>query len=318
MPEPRKNLPPSLSRSVASRLIDSGASASSTRLTVRCSASARTSGPGPASRASVPENLMNAMLAIRCSGSGMPGSRYSPSSMGNRPRIRSRSTSGSTNSSPGAECAARRRSSSSPSSRGRTASGAMRAAVAALTTISPASAAFSASAVDVAPGPRMSSSRVGEPTRNRWMSPEWSPTDIFSESRPTEVGTAAAWRSAVRISTAASHACSVWSGPVKRNSNASPPNFSSSPPRVPAIRSIGPNTRLRVSTISSAPIRPRRDSFSVSAVKPETSANTSVPSTTRHNSPGVSSSHASAIGGTCRRRSVMSPHRPDSWTVWNP
>ena len=47
MPEPRKNLPPSLSRSVARRLIDSGASASSTRLTVRWSASARTSGPGP-------------------------------------------------------------------------------------------------------------------------------------------------------------------------------------------------------------------------------------------------------------------------------
>ena len=47
------------------------------------------------------------------------------------------------------------------------------------------------------------------------MSPEWSPTDIFSESRPTEVGTAAAWRSAVRISTAASHACSVWSGPAE-------------------------------------------------------------------------------------------------------
>ncbi len=44
------------------------------------------------------------------------------------------------------------------------------------------------------------------------MSPECSPTDIFNDSRPTDVGTAAAWRSAVRISTAASHACSVWSG----------------------------------------------------------------------------------------------------------
>ncbi len=141
------------------------------------------------------------------------------------------------------------------------------------------------------------------------MSPECSPTDIFSESRPTDVGTAAACRSAVRISTAASPACSVWSGPVKRNNSASPPNLSSSPPRVPAIRSIGPNTRFSVSTISSAPIRPRRDSFSVNAVKPDTSANTSVPSTTRHSSPGASSSHRRATGGTCRRRSVMSPHR---------
>ena len=73
----------------------------------------------------------------------------------------------------------------------------------------------------------------------------------------------------------------------------------------PRCRSIGPNTRLSVSTISSAPIRPRRDSRSVRAVKPETSANTSVPSTTRQSAPGASSSHTRVLGGTWRRRSVI-------------
>ena len=42
--------------------------------------------------------------------------------------------------------------------------------------------------------------------------------------------------------------------------------------------SIPPKTRLRVSTISSAPMRPRFDSFSVRAVNPEMSANRAAPS----------------------------------------
>ena len=59
-----------------------------------------------------------------------------------------------------------------------------------------------------------------------------------------------------------------------------------------------PKTRLSVSTISSAPMRPRFDSFSVRAVKPEMSANISVPSMTRHDCPGTSSSQVRATRGT--------------------
>ena len=199
--------------------------------------------------------------------------------------------------------ARRRRSRSAPSSRGRVEPAESRAAVAGVTTTCPASATFSASAVAEAPGPRISSSRVGEPTRKRWMSPECTPTDIDRDSRPTDVRTLAESRSAARISTAASHACSGWSGPRKRKSRASPPNFSSSPPRAALIRSIGEKTRFSVSTISSAPIRPRRERRSVRAVNPETSAKTRVPSTTRPLAPGASWSHRSATGGTWRRRS---------------
>ncbi len=93
----------------------------------------------------------------------------------------------------GADGASRRRS-SAPSARGRVEPRGSRAAVAGVTTICPASAVFSASAVAVAAGPSTRSSRVGSPTRNRWMSPEWMPTDIDSLSRPTDVGTAAASR----------------------------------------------------------------------------------------------------------------------------
>ena len=59
-----------------------------------------------------------------------------------------------------------------------------------------------------------------------------------------------------------------------------------------------PKTRLRVSTISSAPMRPRFDSFSVRAVNPEMSANISVPSMTRQACPGTSSSQVRATRGT--------------------
>ena len=137
------------------------------------------------------------------------------------------------------------------------------------------------------------------------MSPACTPTDIDSEKRPADVGTAAAARSEARISTAASQACSGWPSPRKRNSSASPPNLSSSPPRVAAMVSIGPKTRLSASTISSAPIRPCRESRSVRAVKPDTSAKTSVPSTVRCSAPGASSSQTSVRGGTWRRRSVI-------------
>ena len=305
IPEARKNLPPSLSMSVPRRVTSSGASAASTMLTVSSRAVASASGPESVRMASVPEKRMKAMAARRCSGSGIAGARYSPSACGNKDLMCESSGGGTGRGPVGAERGTRRRRSRRPSSRASVASPGRRAPVPAVVTTCPACAAFSASAVAVAPGPSTRSSRVGEPTRKRWMSPEWTPTDMESRRRPTEVGTSAACRRAVRISTAASQACSAWSSPWKRKSRASPPNLSSSPPRFAAMRSIGPKTRLRVSTISSAPIRPRRDNRSVSAVKPETSANTSVPSRTRHRAPGVSSSHVRATGGMCRRRSIM-------------
>ena len=147
-----------------------------------------------------------------------------------------------------------------------------------------------------------------------------------SARRPTSRGTGGPPRSAprrpravaARISTVASQACSGCPSPRKRKSSASPPNFSSSPPRVLAMRSIGPKTRFSVSTISSAPMRPRRESRSVRAVKPDTSAKTSVPSTTRDSWPGTSSSQTSVTGGTCRRRSDIwwcSPRPICAWRV---
>ena len=101
----------------------------------------------------------------------------------------------------------------------------------ALTTIWPGPAACSIWVVAVAAGPAISSSWWLCPTRNRWTVPLWMPTDMRNATRPTDVGTAAASRSAVRMSTAALAACAAWSGLANSSRSASPPNFSRPPPR---------------------------------------------------------------------------------------
>ena len=283
-------MPPSVSRSVASSVTPSTSRAASTVLTSACSASARACGPCCARTASVPENRTKAMVA-----DAVLGVR----------RARRRGTRRGAIGNRVAHAARRRRAGRMPAcpgpSAGRAAPQQQRAVVA-----GPGRAAGEAGRGrraddDLAGlgrllGARRRRSRRGRaraargwgtPTRKSSTSPEWTPTDIDSEkpARPTWAPRRPRAATA-RISTAASQACSGWSSPRKRKSSASPPNFSSSPPRAAAIVSIGPNTRLSVSTISSAPIRPCRDSRSVRAVKPETSAKTSVPSTTRCSAPG--------------------------------
>ena len=71
------------------------------------------------------------------------------------------------------------------------------------------------------------------------------------------------------------------SAPSKNVRRASPPNFRTSPPYASISVSSGVNTVEIAPTISSAPARPCRASFSDSAVKPETSENSSVPSLTQ-------------------------------------
>src|SRR5262245_50510252 len=67
------------------------------------------------------------------------------------------------------------------------------------------------------------------------------------------------------------------------------------------MSSISPNTRLRTSVSSSAPIRPRRASRSDSLVNPEMSTKQSVDSISRH-LPGGSRSHSASSLGMYRAR----------------
>ena len=250
---------------------------------------------------------MKAMHAVRCSGSGTSPAKWKASVWGRSEASRSGSTWGM-GTGPGASVrGVRRRRIASPFGPGLVSRRCRVAAACGPSRICPAWAAFSTDATAVAAGPRMSSSRVGSPTRNRSTSPEWIPTDMESATLPTAVGISRAVRSEALISTAASQDCCTWSGPRNRNSNASPPNLSNSPPRAAAVVSIPPKMRLRISTISSAPIRPRVAIRSVSAVNPEISANTRVPGTQRHLWPGASSSHDSETGGMCRRTSAIRP-----------
>ena len=249
------------------------------------------------------------MHATRCSGSGAPASSTAPKTCGNRLRAIDGSKSRSRVAPPAPAPArlasvfpARQRSSSQPSARGFTAERGSSAAVAALTAISPALAALSVSTVVETAGPSTTSSRCDEPTRKNKISPEWTPTDIERRSGPTEVGISAARRRELRISTAAEQARTAWPSPRKNNSSASPPNLSNMPPRSAAMSSIAPNTRLSVSTSSSPPERPRCASRSASAVKPEMSANTSVPSIACQRRSGESTIHSRASSGTCLRR----------------
>jgi hypothetical protein len=71
----------------------------------------------------------------------------------------------------------------------------MSAAVSALTTISPAFAAFSQDTASVVPGPSTTSSRCGSPTRHMWNAPECTPVEIFRLRRPTDVRISDARRS---------------------------------------------------------------------------------------------------------------------------
>ncbi len=155
-------------------------------------------------------------------------------------------------------------------------------------------------------GPAITSSRWVEPTRKRWMSPVATPTDIDSLSRPKAVFSSAARRSSRCMAVAVAAARGAWSGPWNRKSSASPPNLSRPPPRPAATSRMAPNTRLSVSTSSSAPRRPRLSRRSDSAVKPDTSAKHNVPSTMRDRASGASAIQDSAISGTWRRRRAYS------------
>ena len=75
------------------------------------------------------------------------------------------------------------------------------AAVAALRPICPAAAADSISAVRLAPGPLMSSSRwiAGSPTRKKSKSPLWMPTEIRNVTEPDVVDSFPAVRSTARM-----------------------------------------------------------------------------------------------------------------------
>ena len=75
--------------------------------------------------------------------------------------------------------------------------------MAVLTTISPVPATCSIAVVVLAAGPAMTSSRWEPPTRNAWISPLCTPTDICSGTRPTEVGSSGLAQRGPRISTAA-------------------------------------------------------------------------------------------------------------------
>ncbi len=70
-----KSLPPSLSRSVASKVTPSSFMACMNTDTVLSRASATACGPGPDSSASVPLKRANAIVAILCSGSGTRSAR---------------------------------------------------------------------------------------------------------------------------------------------------------------------------------------------------------------------------------------------------
>jgi hypothetical protein len=92
-------------------------------------------------------------------------------------------------------------------------------------------------------------------------------------------------RPAVRIvfciRIAARLARAAWSSPSNSSSAASPPHFTSPAPSSYAIGINSPNSPLRTSFSSSAPILPRRARRSVMLVKPEMSMNASVPSISR-------------------------------------
>ena len=156
-----------------------------------------------ASSASTPRKRRKATAAIRCSNSTSPGRRCVPKDGGKAglDRLggtgrRARAPMGGTGAPAPAEHLA-------PPGPGRVAPRGRRRAISGLTKIWPADAACSICVVRVAAGPAMISSRWRVPTWNSCTVPEWSPTDIRSCTRPNDIGTCVAARSAARISTAA-------------------------------------------------------------------------------------------------------------------
>ncbi len=236
----------------------------------------------------------------------VPRTRRGRSGRGSR--IRCSASGGTDAGRPGSVRGSRRRSSSAPSSRGRVLPRGSRAAVAAADDdLAGVGGLLGERPPHVAPGPSTSSSRVGEPTRKQLdvAGVHARPTSTARSGRRTSAPRPPS-RSEARISTAASQACSGWSVAAEEEEQ----RVAAELEQLAAAgggdgRASAPKTRLRVSTISSAPIRPCRDSRSVRAVNPDTSAKTSVPSTVRCSAPGASSSQTSVSGGTWRRRSVI-------------
>src|SRR4051812_16253718 len=105
-----------------------------------------------------------------------------------------------------------------------------------------------------------------------------------------------------RMAIVLKHARSVCSSPWYKTRSASPPNFSTSPPKH-SICSIMP-VKQPVSSVvsSSAPSRPIEARRSDSRVKPEMSAETSVPSMSRYR---TSSGHSWSSRGTYGRSAAL-------------
>ena len=202
-PAVRITLPPSWSTSVARKVTSFRSAAACTFRTSSSSCSAASAGPDPRISSSVPSKWMNATVTRRCSGSWCRAvsAERRPTGIPWRMSVPRGMLSNGTNASEGTSGARRRRKPdpfAPPTWPGRRAD-----AVTGLITICPASAVPSISTVVLAAGPVTISSRCDPPTRKKWKSPEWTPTDIRSDtfwprttSRPTV-------RSARRISTAA-------------------------------------------------------------------------------------------------------------------
>ena len=175
----------------------------------------------------------------------------------------------------------------------------IRAAVAGDTAISPAPASFSIRVTSVAPGPATISSRCDVPTRKRCTSPLCMPCDMRSGDLPGR-GLERAERAqpAAQAEGRAGGALHVIVAVEEQQQ------------RVAAEleEAAGVAVRLREQRAERAaedvdellrPWRPRRRaSRSESCVKPEMSANSSVPSTTRAGSSGVSARCRSTMLGT--------------------
>ena len=208
-PELEKILPALTSQSTHNMAMSSAMKAAWTILSVSWSALARASTPCDWRISSVPEKRMNEIVAIRCAGSGRVPSRTSARIFGTSCCADSASVERSRNRPLGATGAERQRRSSAPSLRGRTEPRGKSAASALLTTIWPASAAFSHRMAVVVSGPSTTSSRCGAPTSIRWNLPAWTPVETFRLSRPTEVRISDERRSSARISIAVEQACSA-------------------------------------------------------------------------------------------------------------
>ncbi len=175
--------------------------------------------------------------------------------------------------------------------------GSIAAAVASLTSTSPACEASSSPNVAVVAGPVTISSRCVASRRNACTVPVWTPVDIRSDTGPTELIVEPACSMNHCMSTDARQARSAWPSPSKRISSASPRNLSTSPPWRSVIPISPSKTPLITRISSSEPARPFAARRSDSAVKPERSTETSVASSSRKRSSGRSRAHAAVSLG---------------------